>query len=55
MKKVFVNEKEVLVSDSATVMQACEIAGEEIPRFCYHESLSIACLLYTSPSPRDRG
>ena len=30
MKKVFVNEKEVLVSDSATVMQACEIAGEEI-------------------------
>ena len=29
MKKVFVNEKEVLVSDSATVMQACEIAGEE--------------------------
>ena len=35
MKKVFVNEKEVLVSDSATVMQACEIAGEEIPRFCY--------------------
>ena len=42
MKKVFVNEKEVLVSDSATVMQACEIAGEEIPRFCYHESLYIA-------------
>ena len=42
MKKVFVNEKEVIVSDSATVMQACEIAGEEIPRFCYHESLSIA-------------
>ena len=42
MKKVFVNDKEVLVSDSATVMQACEIAGEEIPRFCYHESLSIA-------------
>ena len=42
MKKVFVNEKEVLVSDNATVMQACEIAGEEIPRFCYHESLSIA-------------
>ena len=42
MKKVFVNEKEVLVSDNATVMQACEKAGEEIPRFCYHESLSIA-------------
>jgi NADH-quinone oxidoreductase subunit G len=42
MKKVFVNEQEILVPDSATVMQACEIAGEEIPRFCYHESLSIA-------------
>ena len=42
MKKVFVNEKEITVSDNATVMQACEMAGEEIPRFCYHESLSIA-------------
>ncbi len=42
MKKVFVNEKEISVPDNATVMQACEIAGQEIPRFCYHESLSIA-------------
>ena len=42
MKKVFVNDMEISVPDSATVMQACEQAGEEIPRFCYHESLSIA-------------
>ena len=33
MKKVFVNEKEVLVSDSATVNQACEIGREENTRF----------------------
>ena len=57
MKKVFVNEKEVIVSDSATVMQACEIAGEEIPRFCYHEKLSIAgncrmCLVEMEKSPK---
>ncbi len=42
MKKVFVNDKQISVPDTSTVMQACEIAGEEIPRFCYHESLSIA-------------
>ena len=42
MKKVIVNNNEVIVPDNATVMQACEIAGEEIPRFCFHERLSIA-------------
>ena len=42
MKKVIVNNSEVVVPDNATVMQACEIAGEEIPRFCFHERLSIA-------------
>ncbi|MAH88540.1 MAG: NADH-quinone oxidoreductase subunit G [Pelagibacterales bacterium] len=42
MKKVYVNDKVVSVPDTATVMQACELAGEEIPRVCYHESLSIA-------------
>ena len=53
-----INQKEIQVDKNLTVMQACEIAGEEIPRFCYHDKLSIAgncriCLLYTSPSPRD--
>ena len=57
MKKVFVNGKELEVSDSSTVMQACEKAGEEIPRFCYHESLSIAgncrmCLVEVENAPK---
>ena len=37
-----VNQKEIQVDKNLTVMQACEIAGEEIPRFCYHDKLSIA-------------
>ena len=53
MLKLKVNEIEVEVEEGLTVLQACEKAGVEIPRFCYHEKLSIACLLYTSPSPRD--
>ena len=57
MPKLKVNEIEVEVEEGLTVLQACEKAGVEIPRFCYHEKLSIAgncsCLLYTSPSPRD--
>ena len=40
-----------------TVMQACELAGAEIPRFCYHEKLSIAgncrmCLVEMEKSPK---
>ncbi|HET9398080.1 MAG TPA: NADH-quinone oxidoreductase subunit NuoG, partial [Sphingomicrobium sp.] len=40
----------------ATVLQACELAGKEIPRFCYHERLSIAgncrmCLVEVAPGP----
>ena len=93
MPKLKVNDIEVEVEDGLTVLQACEKAGVEIPRFCYHEKLSIAgncrmclvemekspkpiascampaaegmniktntalvenCLLYTSPSPRDK-
>ncbi|UAJ09185.1 NADH-quinone oxidoreductase subunit NuoG [Glacieibacterium megasporae] len=47
---------EVEVPAGATVMQACEAAGAEIPRFCYHERLSIAgncrmCLVDVSPGP----
>ena len=56
MLKLKVNDIDVEVEEGLTVLQACEQAGVEIPRFCYHEKLSIAgnCLLYTSPSPRDR-
>ena len=42
MPKIFINNKVVEVDDGITVLQACEISGIEIPRFCYHERLSIA-------------
>ena len=40
MAKVTVDGIEVEVPNGATVLQACEAAGKEIPRFCYHERLS---------------
>ena len=42
MPKIIVNNKEVAFEEGMTVLQACELAGAEIPRFCYHERLSIA-------------
>ncbi|MGB0084333.1 MAG: NADH-quinone oxidoreductase subunit NuoG [Rhodomicrobiaceae bacterium] len=42
MPKLIVNDKAVEVQDGLNLLQACELAGEEIPRFCYHERLSIA-------------
>jgi NADH-quinone oxidoreductase subunit G len=42
MFKLKVNNIEVEVEEGITVLQACEKAGTEIPRFCYHEKLSIA-------------
>ena len=42
MPKLTVDGIEVEVPNGATVLQACEAAGAEIPRFCYHERLSIA-------------
>jgi NADH-quinone oxidoreductase subunit G len=56
MPKVTVDGIEVEVPAGATVLQACEVAGKEIPRFCYHERLSIAgncrmCLVEVSPGP----
>jgi NADH-quinone oxidoreductase subunit G len=48
---------EVEVEDGASVLQACEAAGKEVPRFCYHERLSIAgncrmCLVEMERSPK---
>jgi len=40
--EVFVDDKKVLVPPGYTVLQACAEGGVEIPRFCYHERLSIA-------------
>ncbi|MXP28561.1 NADH-quinone oxidoreductase subunit G [Porphyrobacter algicida] len=56
MPKVKVDGVEIEVPDGATVLQACELAGKEIPRFCYHERLSIAgncrmCLVEVKPGP----
>ena len=36
---VFVNGVEISVDSRISVLQACEIAGFDIPRFCYHERL----------------
>jgi len=54
MPKLTVDGIEVEVPAGATVLQACEAAGKEIPRFCYHERLSIAgncrmCLVEVKP------
>ena len=42
MPKIIINEKEIEFEKGMTVLQACELAEVEIPRFCYHEKLSIA-------------
>ena len=57
MVKLKINDIDIEVEDGLTVLQACEIAGVEIPRFCYHEKLSIAgncrmCLVEIEKSPK---
>ena len=42
MPKININGKEIEFQKGMTVLQACELADVEIPRFCYHEKLSIA-------------
>ena len=42
MPKIIINGKEIEFEKGMTVLQACELAEVEIPRFCYHEKLSIA-------------
>ena len=42
MPKIIINGKEIEFEKGMTVLQACELADVEIPRFCYHEKLSIA-------------
>ena len=41
MPKIIINDKEIEFKEGMTVLQACELAGAEIPRFCYHERLSL--------------
>jgi len=57
MPKLKVNDIEIEIDEGLTVLQACEKAGVEIPRFCYHEKLSIAgncrmCLVEMEKSPK---
>ncbi len=57
MTKIIVDGTEVDVPPEYTLLQACETAGAEIPRFCFHERLSIAgncrmCLVELSGSPK---
>jgi len=57
MLKLKINSIEIEVEEGLTVLQACEKAGAEIPRFCYHEKLSIAgncrmCLVEMEKSPK---
>jgi NADH-quinone oxidoreductase subunit G len=39
---ISINGKILEVPNGITIIQACELAGIEIPRFCYHEKLAIA-------------
>jgi NADH-quinone oxidoreductase subunit G len=57
MTKLIVDGKEIDVPAEFTLLQACEAAGAEIPRFCYHERLSIAgncrmCLVEVKGGPK---
>ncbi|MBS0531140.1 MAG: NADH-quinone oxidoreductase subunit G [Proteobacteria bacterium] len=57
MIKLIVDGKEIEVPPEYTLLQACEAAGAEIPRFCYHERLSIAgncrmCLVEVKGGPK---
>ncbi len=57
MTKIIVDGKEIDVPPEYTLLQACEAAGAEIPRFCFHERLSIAgncrmCLIEVVGTPK---
>src|SRR6202043_3715749 len=57
MSKLIIDGKEIEVPPEYTLLQACEAAGAEIPRFCYHARLSIAgncrmCLVELVGSPK---
>ena len=56
MTKLIIDDKEIEVPDTYTLLQACEAAGSEVPRFCFHERLSIAgncrmCLVEVKGGP----
>jgi NADH-quinone oxidoreductase subunit G len=57
MPKLKIDGSEIEVENGTTLLQACETAGAEVPRFCYHERLSIAgncrmCLVEVKGMPK---
>ena len=57
MPVITIDNKKIEFKDGITIMQACEMTGIEIPKFCYHEKLSIAgncrmCLVEIEKSPK---
>ena len=60
MPKININGKEIEFEPGMTILQACEMAGAEISRFCYRERLSISflkclnkpCTGHADPSPK---
>jgi len=57
LPKLTINGSDISVEKGTTVLQACELVGAEVPRFCYHERLSIAgncrmCLVELEKSPK---
>src|SRR5262245_18495409 len=57
MTKIIIDGAEIDIPPDYTLLQACEAAGAEIPRFCYHERLSIAgncrmCLVEVKGAPK---
>jgi len=57
MLEIIINNKKYMFEKNITVLQACEQAGVTIPRFCYHEKLSVAgncrmCLVEIEKSPK---
>ena len=58
MAKIIVDGQEIDVPAEYTLLQACEAAGVQIPRFCYHERLSVAgncrmCLVEVKGAPKE--
>jgi NADH-quinone oxidoreductase subunit G len=57
MPKLTIDGQVIEIPAGSTVLQACELAGVEIPRFCYHERLSVAgncrmCLVEQEKAPK---
>ncbi|KAI9473661.1 MAG: G subunit of NADH dehydrogenase [Benjaminiella poitrasii] len=55
--EVFIDGKSVMIEQGAALIQACEKAGADIPRFCYHDRLSVAgncrmCLVEVERAPK---